>query len=235
MKRIEQVWREEPVKFDNMVQFLNWFDITNSIDETIQKAYRDWKERIINFIDFPMLRKKIGLEIGFGGGRLIIPASKDFETVIGIDIHSAFGKTEEFLESQRTNNYVLIDRDDINFIPANSIDFVFSFIAFQHFSSFGEVVFYLYQIKRILTFGGYAHIFFGKCWTGEEIKQEKPTKIHKNKINLFIKPSTFYQSVKTVGFEIIEKEDKIIRDLDKPLEMKNESNQARVLFRRWKP
>ena len=234
MKRIEQVWIEEPAKFDNMVQFLNWFDITNSIDETIQRANEDWKERIINFEGFKNIGKETCLEIGFGGGRLIAPASKDFETVIGIDIHSAFGRTEEFLENQRTNNYILIDREDINFIPANSVDFAYSFIAFQHFANFAEVIIYLYQIKRILSSNGYAHIFFGKCWTGKSIEIENPTEIHKNKINLFIKPSIFYKSVESLGFEIIEKEDRMKRDLDKPLKMGNESNQARILFRKGK-
>lgn len=101
MKEIEQVWKEEPAKFDDMISFLSWFDITNSVDETVQKANRDWKERITNFEGFKNIRKEVCLEIGFGGGRLIVPANKDFETVIGIDIHSAFEKADEFFRTTK--------------------------------------------------------------------------------------------------------------------------------------
>jgi len=234
MKETEKVWIKEPAKFDDMVSFLNWFDTTDSVDETVQRADRDWKERITNFKGFKSMRKKVCLEIGFGGGRLIVPASKDFETVMGIDIHSAFKKTGNFLRFQEVNNYILFSRNDVFDMPSEYVDFVYSFISFQHFANFSEVIIYLYEIKRILNSKGYAHIFFGKCWTGEEIRQENPTEIHKNKINLFIEPSVFYGSVEIIGFEIIEKEDKMARNLDKPLKMGNESNQARVLFRKKK-
>lgn len=135
-----------------------------------------------------------------------------------------------FLEQQNVKNYRLNNREYINFMLTNYIDFVYSFITFQHFSSFSEAVFYLEQIKRMLKLDGYAHIFFGKCWTKEKIKQENPTEIHKNKINLFIEPSVFYQLVEDLGFKIIETENTMRRDLDKPLSLRNESNQARVLF-----
>ena len=39
---------------------------------------------------------------------------------------------------------------DIEDIEDKSIDFIYSFIVFQHFDSFEEIDFYLKQIKRIL-------------------------------------------------------------------------------------
>ncbi|KKM01832.1 hypothetical protein LCGC14_1790430, partial [marine sediment metagenome] len=38
MKETEKVWIKEPAKFDDMVSFLNWFDTTDSVDETVQRA-----------------------------------------------------------------------------------------------------------------------------------------------------------------------------------------------------
>lgn len=159
---IHDSWKNEPEKFDSMVDFLNWFDGTKSIVDTLLTAQKDWEQRISNFKDFPSIRKGACLEIGFGGGRLMVQAGRTFARATGIDIHDAFDMTNRFLQNQGIHNYQLLHKDEMIYLKDNSIDFIYSFIVFQHFESFDEVNFYLEQIKRLLTDGGMAHIFFGK-------------------------------------------------------------------------
>jgi len=76
---IHSSWAEEPKHLKSTVDFLNWFDSTSSVDDAVQRAQKDWDERLIRFSDFADLNKQICLEIGFGGGRLLIPASRRFK------------------------------------------------------------------------------------------------------------------------------------------------------------
>jgi SAM-dependent methyltransferase len=228
---IRSLWIYEPAKFQSLVDFLNWFDAASSVEETLNRAYGDWDERLTRFSGFSTLDKQICLEIGFGGGRLLVPASRVFKKVIGVDIHCAFDKTDEFLQSQKVENYSLIDRDELKSVKADSVDFVYSFIVFQHFNSFEEVNFYLSDVKRILSVNGYCHIFFGKC-SGAGVKVTHPKHFKKRACSLFIEPSLFRQHLSQMGFHILEHEDKMPKRLDEPLSASNESGQARVLFRK---
>ena len=214
-----------------MVDFLNWFDSTSSVEETLSQAQRDWDLRITNFRDFDSLSKGCCLEIGFGGGRLMVPASQSFKRVIGIDVHLAFKKTREFLRLRNIENYQLKRRNELQAIESNSVDFIWSFIVFQHFDSFNEVMFYLSQIKRVLRPNGYCHIFFGK-YSGSGIRVVRPQDFNKRECSLFIDPTFFYQNLRKMGFRLIEHEEMIPKRLNLPLSQVNESGQARVLFRK---
>jgi len=228
---IRSSWAKEPKNLKSMVDFLNWFDSTSSVAEAIQRAQKDWNERLIDFPGFLNLNKKICLEIGFGAGRLLIPASRHFRKVIGVDIHNAFEKAKEFLENQNVSNYRLIHRDEMGKLAANSIDFIFSFIVIQHFDSFDEVGYYLKHIKRILNPRGCCHIFFGKSHK-KDIKVVGEKDFQKRARSLFIKPEYFRQYLCKMGFTIINFEDRMKKRLNEPLSSSNESGQARVLFRK---
>ncbi len=226
---IRYSWINEPAKCKSLVDFLNWFDATSSVEETLKKAQKDWDERITKFGSYATMPKHSCIEIGFGGGRLVVPASKIFPEVIGIDIHSAFDRTSEFLHAQNIANFSLIHRDELNVIQADSIDFIFSFIVFQHFDSFEEIDYYIAHIRRVLKPNGYCHIFFGKCDKNRvEITSKK--EFRKRACSLFVEPLYFRQYLIERGFAIEEYEDKMPKRLNEPLSERNESGQARILF-----
>ncbi len=228
---ILSTWINQPARYERMVDFLNWFDSSSSVEETVSHAQRDWDLRITNFPDFDSLNKECCLEIGFGGGRLMVPASRIFKRVIGIDVHLAFKKTREFLRLQNIENFQLKHRNELQAIESHSVDFIWSFIVFQHFDSFKEVMFYLSQIKRILRPNGYCHIFFGK-YSGKGIKVIRPQEFKKRECSLFIEATFFYQNLRKMGFRLIEHEEMMPKRLDLPFSKVNESGQARVLFKK---
>lgn len=160
---IKQSWENTPLQYSNMVDFLNWFDSTISIENTLNKSKIDWTHRFKKFEYFQDLKKNCALEIGFGGGRLLTQSSYDFDYVYGIDIHKNFEMTEKFLNLNNIKNVTLLHRDQIPSIKDGEVDFIYSFIVFQHFDSIDEVEFYLNQISRLLSVNGVAHIYFGKC------------------------------------------------------------------------
>ena len=55
-------WITEPRRYEHMVDFLNWFDSTSSVEDTLSQAQRDWDLRITNFRDFDSLSKECCLE-----------------------------------------------------------------------------------------------------------------------------------------------------------------------------
>ena len=74
--------------------------------------------------------------------------------MIGVDIHECFDRTEEILKREGRSNFELVHRDNMGIIPDGSVDFVYSFIVFQHFSHWAEAEFYISQIERVLKPGG---------------------------------------------------------------------------------
>lgn len=228
---VRQSWTEEPTRFKNTVEFLNWFDATDSIESALNKAHADWEQRITRFPQYAEIKKVRSLEIGFGGGRLLTCAARDFETALGVDIHQAFERSHQFLADQNIHNVKLLHRDDLKELDSDSIDFVYSFIVFQHFDSFEEVEFYLAQIQRLLVPGGLAHIFFGKK---EEpgIRSVQSKEFEKRACSLFVEPATFRKHCTTFGFDIKEFDDVLAKRLEEPLGPANESGQARVLLQK---
>jgi len=229
MNKIISSWEQEPTKFKSMIEFLNWFDSTKSIEDTIRQAESDWGDRIIHFSEFNNIKKDACLEIGFGAGRLLSQASRIFKNVYGVDIHNSFDKSKEFLSLSNVSNYSLLHKDELSSVKSNSIDFVFSFIVFQHFHSFNEIELYLNEIKRILDKNGVCHIFYGKN-IKQDLKITEENKFNKRECSLFLSPKYFREYICSNGFEIIEYEDVMKKKIQEKYSKSNESGQARVLF-----
>ncbi len=157
VKRVKDVWTKGPTAFDDEAEFHNFFDIDDTVSNALKHGFIDFSHRVLTPDFYSVLgdpRDKTALEIGFGGGRLLNAASNYFGKVIGVDIHECFDRTEEILKREGCNNFELVHRDNIDTIPDNSIDFVYSFIVFQHFSHWSEAEFYISQIERVLKPGG---------------------------------------------------------------------------------
>jgi hypothetical protein len=224
---IKNTWKETPKKINNLVNFLAWFDETRSLNETIKKSASDWSFRFKRFQYFKSLKKDIALEIGFGGGRLILNASKDFKHVYGIDIHQNFQLTENFLNSQNCYNFTLFDPNSISLVTSSSVDFIYSFIVFQHFDDFEEVNKYLNLIKKLLNDRGVAHIYFGKT---KEYNYEivKSKDFNLRDVSLLINPE-YFRKIISKNFRVLEviEDNPLTPYVNSPLSM-----QACIVFKK---
>ncbi len=224
---IRGTWETTPGGFENMVEFLNWFDTTSSVEDTIAAAQRDWHYRFASHVHFEKVAKKRSLEIGFGGGRLVAQAAKSFDEAVGVDIHQAFDNTKCFLALQNCENYRLVHRNDIESLKDGSVDFVYSFIVFQHFDSVEEVDFYLSQIERLLSDEGISHIYYGKSKdTDIQVTDDKNFVLRD--CSLFVAPEAMKDLVGK-RFEVLEYQDNLPKNPETRL---GESGQARIVFRK---
>jgi len=95
------------------------------------------------------------LEIGCGPGRLLVPLSRDFASVTGVDVSA------EMIELARANlrglsnaRAELVSGSDLAQFPDASFDFVCSYAVFQHIPSRDVVLGYLREARRVLRPGG---------------------------------------------------------------------------------
>lgn len=225
---IRASWTDEPTRREHdPVSFLDWFDSAHSVDEAIRRAEIDWRVRFASEPEYRSLRKGLALEIGFGAGRLLAQAAKDFERVIGIDIHRSFAASRRFLASQGvTAAATLLHRDEIGSVAPQSVDLVYSFIVFQHFDGLAEVDFYLSEIDRILRPDGYAHLYIGKnLQRGVAVVPEVHYELRAR--TLLIEPQAMVELLEA-RFRVIRLRERLPKD---PFTGAGESGQFAVVFR----
>lgn len=164
---IQKSWRDGAAKrLHDEAQFDAWFDTAADRHTTIANATIDFYQRIMTQEVYEHLgdpREKACLEIGCGGGRLLNAALRVFRQAIGIDVSTSdvFSFVRSRIESEHGENRLkLFHRDDVADIQDEIIDFAYSYIVFQHFSSFDEVEFYISLLARVLKQGGVGHICF---------------------------------------------------------------------------
>jgi SAM-dependent methyltransferase len=156
-------------------------------EEFRQSGEKDYKDLIENDQlvkeNLGNLKDKIVLEIGCGTGRITEFISKNCKKVIAVDI------SEEMINEgqERLKNLTNIDfvaGNGLNYpIEDNSVDFVFSYIVFQHMPNKKVVEENLKNAKRVLKEGGIAKIqvrglptsklnwFYGPSFTKREIEK----------------------------------------------------------------
>jgi SAM-dependent methyltransferase len=94
------------------------------------------------------------LEIGCGLGRLLRPLSERIERVYGVDISAEMVARARQALASRGNVDVSSTDGRLHRIPEASLDFVFSFIVFQHVPAKRAVVRYIRESARVLRGGG---------------------------------------------------------------------------------
>jgi cyclopropane fatty-acyl-phospholipid synthase-like methyltransferase len=117
-----------------------------------ESGERDLREHVLDGLT--VSRDWRVLEIGCGVGRLVKPLSRRVARVVGADV------SEEML--RRARDYcaglanVELHRTDgrLDFLPADSFDFVFSHIVFQHLPRKAYVETYFREAFRVLVPGG---------------------------------------------------------------------------------
>lgn len=228
---IYESWKTTPKLYSkDMHQYQNWFDSSTNLKESIGLGYIDLHTKIIT----PEIYKILGntnskkcLEIGFGGGRLLNAACKVFNEANGIDIHECFDVTEQFLLSQNSNNYKLFNYNDIENIKENTIDFVYSFIVFQHFSSIKFFYSYIDLIDKVLTKDGCCNLHLSKNNYNDEDYYFKSINPGEANSTIFYKPDFVNRILLEKGFEIVEQ-----GQMTKTPWTTNLSGQFYVIFKR---
>lgn len=100
-------------------------------------------------------RSRRALEIGCGPGRLMLPLSRHFGEIHGVDVSDEMVRLgRERLRDIPQAHVHLTDGADLARFADESFDFVYSYAVFQHIPS-REVVFrYLAEARRVLKAGG---------------------------------------------------------------------------------
>jgi SAM-dependent methyltransferase len=94
------------------------------------------------------------LEIGCGVGRLLLPLSKRVAVAHGVDISPVMvRKSKEFCGSAPNVRTEITD-GTLSHLPDTSLDFVFSFIVFQHIPERKPIRRYVEEAARVLRPGG---------------------------------------------------------------------------------
>ena len=94
------------------------------------------------------------LEIGCGIGRLLIPMSKIFQNVSGIDISSEMVRIGKEKTEGISNCEILENNGtDLSLFSDNYFDFCYSFIVFQHIPDKKIVEEYIKEVSRVLKPG----------------------------------------------------------------------------------
>jgi SAM-dependent methyltransferase len=103
------------------------------------------------------------LEIGYGGGRLLLSACRSYHRAIGLDVHDRTDLVAEELTSRGVDNFDLLVGDGQT-IPLGdgSVDVVYSLIVFQHLEHIEIAQGYFSELARVLRVGGTAVIYVGR-------------------------------------------------------------------------
>lgn len=160
-------FKREIAKQKNRNDFFTWFTSSKNADSALVQGHWDFSLHIAYplaiFLKNP--EEKIVLEIGHGGGRMLLSAAQHFNTAIGIDIHDSNAIVEDDLKIRGVHNFKLIKTDGKNIpLDENSVDLVYSFIVLQHVEKIEIFENYFKEAYRILKPNGLAILYFGRYY-----------------------------------------------------------------------
>ncbi|WP_293058478.1 methyltransferase domain-containing protein, partial [Okeania sp. SIO2B3] len=123
-----------------------------------EKSIQTWIPKIMG--DIPVKPEWKVLEIGCGVGRLIKYLRETFARVDGVDIsENMIQFARQYLADGKQNGEVYVNNGyDLQQLPDEYYDFVYSTIVFQHIRSISIVKSYFSEIFRVLKPGGYFRI-----------------------------------------------------------------------------
>jgi predicted O-linked N-acetylglucosamine transferase (SPINDLY family)/glycosyltransferase involved in cell wall biosynthesis/ubiquinone/menaquinone biosynthesis C-methylase UbiE len=126
--------------------------------QTWQKSIQTWSPKILR--DLPAKPDWKVLEVGCGVGRLIKHFRESFARVDGVDISEKMIEfAKQYLADGKQNGELYVNNGcDLQQLPEESYDFVYSTIVFQHIRSISIVKNYFSEIFRVLKPGGYFRI-----------------------------------------------------------------------------
>ncbi|MDE5073206.1 MAG: glycosyltransferase, partial [Trichodesmium sp. St5_bin8] len=127
-----------------------------------QEKMEAWENSVLSstqklFIGIPIKAEWKVLEIGCGVGRLIKYLREKFAQVDGVDIsENMIQFARQYLADGKQNGEVYVNNGyDLQQLPDQNYDFVYSTIVFQHIRSISIVKSYFQETLRVLKPGGY--------------------------------------------------------------------------------
>jgi len=115
------------------------------------------------------------LEIGCGIGRLLKPFASQFAQVYGVDVSpEMIERSKEYTKDTPNITTWANDGSSLHPLEDNSIDYVFSYITFQHIPFATVIETYIRETLRVLKPGGiFQFQVAGKTGTREEAEWER--------------------------------------------------------------
>jgi len=132
-----------------------------------ESGERTVEEELLPMIRERSIRRRIGLELGCGVGRLLFPMARHFEGMVGVDI--AEGMVRRADSFARDNGIRNVDLAAISGPEdllhkageyAGKIDFLYSLLVFQHIPDFAVIEGYLHAVSELLEENGTAYLQF---------------------------------------------------------------------------
>lgn len=177
MNKQKQLWEE--LAKENFKYYINTgFGREITDDQFKRSGQEDYKKLLVN--DGLIWSKDSLLDFGCGAGRITEFMAKDFKSIVGVDIAPTMivhGKKR--LEGIK--NVKFLETDGINIpLPENSIDFVFSYLVFQHIKDRNMVEGAFKEIYKVLKRGGVFKVLMrsdkqpdmSKWWSGVEYSKD---------------------------------------------------------------
>lgn len=107
------------------------------------------------------------LEIGCGIGRLLVPLSERVAVAHGVDISPAMIEQARSFSSVRSNVHLSATDGTLSGFPDASLDFVYSYIVFQHVPDRASIETYVREAARVLRPGGLLRFQVDGRWCAE--------------------------------------------------------------------
>ena len=134
----------------------SWHDFLSGGDDVVCGL-----EKELNRIGNAAGELRRALEIGCGPGRLMLPLSRHFREIHGVDVSAEMVRLAERNLAGVPHAHVHVsDGTNLAGFADDWFDFVYSFAVFQHIPSREVVLNYLKETRRVLKTGGIARLQF---------------------------------------------------------------------------
>ena len=197
-------------------QFFFWFDKSSSLDEYFESGLRTLESEILTQSVLEALgstESASALEIGHGGGRILLAACSKFQHVTGIDVHQSHSPVERKLAASGLENYTLHTTNGSSMPDeASGLDFVYSYIVLMHLPNIETFRRYVAETRRVLRPGGVAQLFYGRyskmSWKARLrwyfAGYREITKAETNHTSLVVTQRMAHKIARDAGFSILD-------------------------------
>src|SRR5262245_36509695 len=144
------------------------------IQEFWQSGQALVRRELLPFVQSRQISTGIGMELGCGVGRLMLPLASSFDEMWGVDVAEAMVRRAQiFAASRKIRNVHFAAVSDPEALLeemsgcVRRVDFVYSLLVFQHISDLSVIARYLRIISVLLANSGIAYLQFDtrpKTW-----------------------------------------------------------------------
>jgi SAM-dependent methyltransferase len=170
--RNSQIDRTGKQAWDRFAEADPYTYILTDLKSADPKKFWESGERTVQAELLPLIRerairRRVGLELGCGVGRLLFPMARHFEEMVGVDI--AEGMVRRAVSFAGDNGIRNVELAAISGPEdllhkaeeyVSKIDFLYSLLVFQHIPDFAVIEGYLHVVGELLEENGIAYLQF---------------------------------------------------------------------------